>query len=188
MKKKTTAKDQNGKSLIDAAREGDNISTLRDILFGNKIAEYEKRFKDLEDRVSREMNGIRKEVDRLYKSLESFFKDQLKSLTDRFKEEQEERQTSDKRIREEIDSLMKKFTGHKEENADAHRDLRQLLLDQDKRLSDEIQQLKREINTSLDSKSTGLEEKKVDRLALADLLTEMALQLGQGSEGPGDEE
>lgn len=181
-------KEKNGKSLIEAAKEGDNISTLRDILFGNKIAEYEKRFKDLEDHLSKEITSIREEVDRLFKSLENFFKEELNALASQFKEEQEERQTSDKRIREDIENITQKFSGHKEENSGAHRDLRQLLLDQHKNLSDEIQQLKREITHALDHKSSGLDQKKVDRLALADLLTEMALQLGRdtGQQGAGD--
>jgi gas vesicle protein len=188
VEKKKGAKVKEGKDLIDVAKEGDNISTLREILFGNKIAEYEKRFKDLEEHLSKEITSIREEVDRLFKSLENFFKDELNALSARFKEEQEERQTSDKRIREDIDNITQKFTSHKEENSDAHRDLRQLLLDRHKELSDDMQQLKREMQSSLDNKSTDLDGRKVDRLALADLLTEMALQLGRESGGQGDEQ
>ena len=170
-------KEKNEKSLIEAAREGDNISTLRDILFGNKIEEYEKRFKDLEDHINQEMTGIRGEVNRLYTSLEQFVRDEQKSVSHRLKEEQDERGTAVHRIHEDIDSISKKFTTHKEENADGHRDLRQMLLEQHKKLSDELQQLKRELTTTMENKSSGLDNKKVNRLALADLLTEMALQL-----------
>ncbi|MCP4217885.1 MAG: hypothetical protein GY765_24800 [bacterium] len=182
--KEKTVKKQNEKNLINAAREGDNITTLRDILFGNKIAEYEKRFTDLEAHVTCEMGNIREEVDRLYKSLEQFVKCEQKNLSERLKDEQEERATVDHRIHEDIDSMSKKFTAHREENADGHRDLRQLLLEQHKKLSDEIQQLKRELTKTMDNKSSNLDEKKVNRLALADLLTKMALQLSLESDSP----
>jgi hypothetical protein len=186
--KKKSTNVKNNKSLIEAAREGDNISTLRDILFGNKIAEYEKRFKDLEDRITQEVSGLREETERLYNSLESFIKDEQKALSERHKEEQEDRETADRRMREELESFGKKLTAHKEENADAHRDLRQLLLEQNKSLSDESQHLRRELTGALEHKIAELQEKKVNRLALADLLTEMAMQLGQEPGEPGDEQ
>jgi deoxyribodipyrimidine photolyase len=185
--KKKGLKEKNEQNLIDASREVDNISTLRDILFGNKITEYEKRFKDLEDHMNLEMGNIREEVNRLYKSLEQFVKDEQKNLSERLREEQEERDTADHRIREDIDSMSKKSTAHKKENADGHRDLRQLLLEQHKKLSDELQQLKRELTTTIDNKSSILDDKKVNRLALADLLTELALQLSKESESSSEQ-
>jgi len=170
---------ENKQDAGDVIREGDNISTLREILFGNKVAEFEKRFDTLEKHLDRELSGIRNDVDKLYKTLESFFKDENKSLLDRLKTEQEDRQDSEKSIRENIDAVGKKLSVHKEETADSQRELRKQLLDQNKTLTDEIHQLKRDLQTALDHKSLSLDEKKVDRLALADMLSKVAIQLGK---------
>lgn len=184
---KKTKKEKGGKLNTDLPKESENISTLRDILFGKKIAEFEKRFEDQGQHLDHEITGIRDETVRLYNSLENFVKDEQKAQSERFKEEQEERLVSDKRIREDIDALSDKLTAFKEESATTHRELRQLILDQNKKLSEELQQLKRELNTALEAKSTTLDDKKVSRLALADLLTEMASQLGgESATGPAD--
>ncbi len=70
-------------------------------------------------------------------------------------------------------------SSHKEESSNTHGDIRKSILDQNKSLSDEIKELKRELHAALEDKNAALEEKKVNRLALADLFTEMALQLGR---------
>jgi seryl-tRNA synthetase len=169
-------------------KDDDNISTIREILFGKKITQFEKRFDDLEQHLNREMAALRQEVERLYKTLENFVKSEQKSLLDSLKEEQKERLEADQRIRGDIEALAKKVTSHKEETADAQRDLRQLLLDRHKELADEIQRLKKELLAALETRSAALEEKKVSRFDLADLLTEMALKLGvEPPESPGEQ-
>jgi seryl-tRNA synthetase len=169
-------------------KDDDNISTIREILFGNKITQFEKRFEELEKHLNQEMSALRQEVERLYKNLEGFIKSEQKSLLDSFKAEQKERLETDRRIREDLEALAKKLAGHKEETADAQRDLRQLLLDRHKELADEIQHLKKELHSTLEARTAALEEKKVSRFDLADLLTEMALKLGLESPGtPGEQ-
>jgi hypothetical protein len=160
-------------------KKEDSISTVREILFGNKIHEFEKRFEDLEKHLDHETGNIREEVDRLYKLLENLVKTEQKALQDSFKEEQEKRLNAEKRLREDIDMLSKQLTDHKEATADTLRDIRQLILDQHKNLSEDIQRFKKELHSTLETKAAGLEERKVSRLGLADLLTEVALQLGK---------
>ena len=169
-------------------KDDDNISTIREILFGNKITQFEKRFEDLEQHLNHEMAALRQEVERLYNTLETFVKSEQKSLLGSFKEEQKERLEADQRIRGDIEALAKKVATHKEETADAQRNLRQLLQDRHKELSDEIQRLKKEILSLLETRFAAMEEKKVSRFDLADLLTEMALTLGvEPPESPGEQ-
>lgn len=164
--------------------EKESISTLRDILFGAKTAEFEKRFDALEKYLNQEIANMREEMNKLFHSLEDFFKEEIKSLNGRLKEEQEDRENAEKNIRDDMDKLSKKVSTHKEENADAHRELRQLILDRQKELSRDVQQMKKELQTLLEEKIDALEEKKTDRVALADMLSEIAAQLGKTPSNP----
>ena len=64
-----------------------------------------------------------------------------------------------------------------DQSARAQRDFRQQLLEQQQRLTDEIQQKHAELLGTLSRESGELRDEKADRAALASLFTEMAMRL-----------
>ncbi len=64
-----------------------------------------------------------------------------------------------------------------EQNTKAQRDLRQNILQESKRLGDEIEQKHTDLSAALERESQELRAILTDRLALADLFTEVAMRL-----------
>jgi hypothetical protein len=158
-----------------------NVDKIRDILFGSQMRDYEKRFARFEERLMKESADLREDVKRRIASLETFIKSEVEALSDRQKSEQSERQEALKELGRELkDSTRaaeKKAGQIEEQLAKGQRDLRQNLLEECKRLSEEMEQKHKEVTNSLDRESQELRSAMTDRLALADLLTEVALRL-----------
>ena len=71
----------------------------------------------------------------------------------------------------------KKATQIEEQMAKGQRELRQNVLEEGKRLGEEMEQKHKEVTNALERESQELRGAMTDRLALADLLTEVALRL-----------
>lgn len=160
---------------------GGNIDKIRDILFGTQMREYDKKFQRLEARMLKEFSGVRQETKDRMDSLEAFMKQEIETLSGRLRSEQNDRTRTDKEIMTELKDtgkmLEQKITELDELNAKAQRDLRQQLLEQSKSLRDMMQQRYEELNQALDRATRELRGEKVDRAALANLFTELAMRL-----------
>jgi hypothetical protein len=160
---------------------GGNIDKIRDIIFGNQMRDYEKRFVRLEERLMKESADLRAEVKSRLEQLENHGRTELQMLTDRLKNEQEERLAADQDLTRGLHELGK--TGEKkiaqldEQTVKSARDLRQQLLDQAKQLSDDIRHKFDDLAATIEREATELRGDKTDRTALAGLFTEMALRL-----------
>lgn len=160
---------------------GGNIDKIRDILFGTQMREYDKKFQRLELRMLKEISGVRQETKDRMDTLENFVKQEIDTLSGRLKTEQNDRMRTDKEILTELKDTSKlleqKISELDEQNAKAQRELRQQILEQSKNLRETVQQRYEEISQALDRATRELRGEKVDRAALASLLTEMAMRL-----------
>jgi hypothetical protein len=131
--------DRSGSAAIIELPGGGNIDKIRDIIFGNQMRDYEKRFVRLEERLLKDSIELREEVKRRLAQLESHGIKELETLADRLKNEQAERAGAHQELTREVRELGKasdkKIAQLDEQAINGARDLRQQLLDQAKQLS-----------------------------------------------------
>ena len=171
--------DSNGGS--EAA--GASVDKIRDILFGSQIKNYETRFARLEDTFARETADLKETMRRRFESVETFFRKEADSLSARLKAEKEERTESLKSIARDLkstsDALSKKILELENKTAEDHSGLRQELMQESRKLLEEIRQKSDSLTALVEKRSGELREQKLDRAALASLLTEVAIQLSE---------
>jgi len=190
---KAAATESNNKSQPSAAElaEGGSIDKIRDILFGSQSRDFEKKVARLEERLTKESVDLRDEIKRRFDSLESYAKKELESLGDRLKTEQSERlevlKELSREVKETSKSLEKKVAQLDDQAVKSQRELRQQILDQSKSLADEIRQKYESLGAVLDREAQDLRKEKIDRTALADLFTELAMRLNDEFKLPGRE-
>jgi DNA anti-recombination protein RmuC len=174
------------------AAGGASIDKVRDILFGGQMREFERRFARLEERLLKETTDLKAHLKSRLDALESFAKKESESLTDQIKAEHEARADSIGTLSRELKDATKTFerraTAADDQQAKSQRELRQQILEQSQRLSDEIRKRTDEMLAALGQEAQQLRTDKADRANLAALLTEMALRLTGDFQLPGGED
>jgi uncharacterized protein YoxC len=162
-----------------------SVDKIRDILFGNQIRDFDRRFSQMEERMVKATVDLRDEIQKRMEALELFFKKELESLKHRLKSESEERSDGDNRLNDEMktaSSTLKKTIAQVEEKlSESATELRQQILEQTKSLTAEIQSKSEQAAESLHSSTHALDETKIDRSALAEYFIEMAMHLSNRS-------
>lgn len=165
--------------------ETGNLDKIRDILFGNQVRDYEQRFTRLEEHLIKECSNLRDDTKKRLDSLEAYIKNEVDSLTTRLRSEQTERQEAVTGINQEIQNLAtaleRKIAQLDEQTSQNQRDLRQQILDQSKRLDDDLQQNHTELLAALEREAKELQTQKTDRSSLARLFADLAIRLDQES-------
>jgi DNA anti-recombination protein RmuC len=170
----------NGKAAGDEPGTA-NLDKVRDILFGAQVRDADRRFAKLEERIAKETADLKEDVRRRLGVLEQFVKHEVESLADRLTTEHEARTDANKdlsrELREASKASEKKFGQVDDHIARVQRDLRQQLLETHQKISDEIRQQAQDQLARLARESSELRNDKVDRGALAAMLTEIAMRL-----------
>ena len=171
-----------------AAREGGadvlgggNLDQVREILFGAQSRGLEKRLARLEEELPKRAAEIREEIKRGLASLETYARTEIDSLNDRLRAEGKERGKSQEGFAAKLDDnakgLRKEVAELGDRSTAAQRELRQQLLDQAKRLNDEIQRRTDDLAATLVRAVEELRSEKADRKAVAGILHEVAMRL-----------
>jgi seryl-tRNA synthetase len=170
----------------------ENVDRIREILFGSQMREYGQRFSQLEERLLRETSELKTEVRRRLDSLEAYTRQEVDALSDRLKTERNERtQTVDRVFREATDAtraLERRLNQSDEQVSKDLRELRQLMLERHRTLSDELTQCVSKSELLQNRRLEELRANAVDRIALASLLAEVALRIRGESLVPGVED
>lgn len=180
--KEMTSESQAKTSIRPEMLEGaGNIEKIRDILFGSQVREFDKRFARLEDRLQKEVSNLNEELRKRFDSLESFIKKEVEFLSDRQKTEQDDRSRGLQELAKEmkdIAALLEKKLAQSDEQFNKRvRELHDALLEQSKKLSEEIRQKYEDLANTLDREAQELQNDKVDRSKLSEILMEMAMRL-----------
>lgn len=158
-----------------------NLEKVRDLLFGNQVREFEKKFNRLEERLLKECSTLRDDTKKRLDSLEMYITQEAESLTEGLKTEQIERDEAVKdlgqNLKDTTKSLEKKVSQLDEQTSQKQRELRQQILDQSKSLDDDMRQKYEAIMTVIERETQELRTDKTDRSTLAALLTQLAMQL-----------
>ena len=161
---------------------GGSVDKIRDILFGSQMKEYDKKFSRLEELLLKKVSNIRDETVKRVDSLELFIKKEVESLDRRLRTEKADRSEKEKEfsggLEEIAKSLEKKIAQLSEFTGRGEKELRQQILEQSKTLRDEIRQMSEEMAISLERAVEELRNDKIDNTTLSNLLTEMAMRLG----------
>ena len=170
---------------------GASLEKVRDILFGVQMRDYDKRFLRLEERLAKDITDLKDDIKKRLAALEGYLKKEVESLEERIKTEQESRAEQMKEVSREIKdnakAFEKKTSSLDDQLAKTQKDLRQQILDLNKRLTDEIHEKTEEVLAALAKESQELRSEKTDRTALASLLTEVAMRLSNEFKLPGTE-
>lgn len=158
-----------------------NLDQVREILFGAQSRGVEKRVARLEEELPKRIAEMREELKRGIATLEAYARHEIDSLNERLRAESKERNAGDEELSKRLDesgkALRKEISGLDERSTAAQRDLRQQLLDQAKRLDDEIQRRSDDLAAALARAVEELRSEKADRKAVAGILHEVAMRL-----------
>jgi hypothetical protein len=178
--------------LVADPAGGASLDKVRDILFGVQMRDYERRFARLEERLLKDTSDLKDEVKKRIDALDQYIRSETGSLGDRLKTEREERvevaAEGMRELRESSRAHEKRSAQLDEQLSKSQRDLREQILDQHRRLSEEIRQKVDDVLASLAREAETLRADKTDRATLASLLTEMAMRLTDELRIPGAED
>ena len=182
-----TSGTQGGQAVSPSPTE--NVDRIREILFGSQMREYEQRFVQLEERLLRETTELKSDLRRRVDSLEAYARQEAASLSDRLNTERgERREVQDRASRDLAETtrgLERRVTQTDEQMSKDLRDLRQFMLDQIRSLAEELTQCLGKAELLQNRRLDELRTNSMDRLALADLLAEVALRIRGEFQVPG---
>ncbi len=158
-----------------------NLDQVREILFGPQSRGTEKRLARLEEDLPKRLAEIRDELKRALGNLEAYARAEIDSINERLQAEAAERDSGDQaaatRLDEAARGLRKEVAQLGERSAAAQREMRQQLLDQAKRVDEEIQHRSDDLVAALGRAVEELRTEKADRKAVAGILHEVAMRL-----------
>ena len=162
------------------AEEAD-VGRIRDIIFGNQMRDYERRFGDLFSQLEAETNRIKTDVERRLDKFEAFIRTEFEQLNNGISKERADRVESVEQVERSIVSHQKsagdKLSRLDEQFTKSSAEIRKLMHDQITELSLLASKLHEESGSRLKSESERLRQDKVGRADLAELLNEVALRL-----------
>jgi hypothetical protein len=171
---------------------GANLDKVRDILFGAAMRDVERRFGRLEERLAKDTSDLRAELRQRLDTLESYLKSEVESLAGTIRAERDSRgdavTTVTNELRETGRTFERRASALDEQLAKGQRELRQQLLDQSHRLTEDLRLKMEDVLATIARESQELRSDKTDRRALASLLTEMAMRLTNEFQMPGAED
>jgi hypothetical protein len=163
--------------------EAVGVDKIRDLLFGNQMQDYDRRFSMLEERFLQRFREIESETARNLGSFESSAKKQMESLAAQLREEKDLRTDADKEIdrthREHNDTVEKRLRSISEQLSKLERDQADRLTQEVQSLRDEIKRRNEDLQHTIEKMFAELSNVKTDRNLLASLFLEIARCLNQ---------
>jgi chromosome segregation ATPase len=159
------------------------VDKIRDLLFGNQMQDYDRRFSKLEERFLLRFKEIEAETARSLSAHDSNSKKQVDSLAGQLREEKDLRADADKEIerslREQVQLLEKRLRALSDQVGQLERDLTDRLTHEVQSLHDEIKRRNDETHQTIEKMFSELSHVKTDRNLLAGLFVEVAKCLNQ---------
>ena len=159
------------------------VDKIRDLLFGNQMQDYDRRFSMLEERFLQRFRDIESETARNLSSFESSAKKQMESLAAQLREEKDLRTDADKEMertqREHNDTVEKRLRSTSEHVSRLERDQADRLTQEVQSLREEIKRKHEDLQHTLEKMFAELSNVKTDRNLLAGLFVEIARCLNQ---------
>jgi uncharacterized protein YydD (DUF2326 family) len=165
-----------------------SMEKIRDILFGNQVRDFERRFSQMEEHLNRYTAALRDELTNRLEALERFFKEELETLKGRIKKEADKCAEAGKRLNDDMRSSSVELTSAiqqvEDKLSERSTELRQQILQQSKELIGTIQSKQEQADRSLAQVAERLDGSKLDRASLAEYLVDIAMRLSDHQEIP----
>jgi hypothetical protein len=180
MDTKVAAKTENStEEALQSTQE--SLDQVRDILFGSQLRDQDRRFHQIDEKVTAELGTFRDEIRKSVATLESFFKTELHALASRITVESSQRNDGVASLKNELaatsTALDKHLTQIDAQHAEAESDLRGLVADQSAAIREDLKATHAELSALVEKLAADLRGSKTDRATLANLFTEMAGRL-----------
>ncbi len=172
-----------GGNAILSATETVGVDKIRDLLFGNQMQDYDRRFSKLEERFSQRFKDVEAESARTLSAFESNAKKQVDSLASQFREEKDQRADGDKELerslREQTQALEKRMRSMSDQLSQLERDIADRLTQELQAVHDEIKRKNEDMRMLIEKMFGEVSSVKTDRNLLAGLFMEVAKCLSQ---------
>jgi chromosome segregation ATPase len=159
------------------------VDKIRDLLFGNQMQDYDRRFSKLEERLHQRFKEIETDTARNLSAFEANSKKQIDSVANQLREEKDTRSDADKEmertLREQNQSLEKRLRSLSDQLNQLERDMADRLTQEAQALRDEIKRRNEDTQHTLEKMFAELGNVKTDRNLLAGLFVEVAKCLNQ---------
>lgn len=159
------------------SKEAESISKIRDILFGNNLTELEKRFTKTESFLREEISSLDEKLVQYIEEFKKATKSELDEHDDRLRILKSESQTGIENLQEEMNQLQVLVKQHDEKLISEIQSMKNWLSEQNDKLIQQQKKQLTELKTQMFSLIDDLRQAKLDRSALAVLLSEIAVQL-----------
>ncbi|MBN1419280.1 MAG: hypothetical protein JXP34_10915 [Planctomycetes bacterium] len=174
----------NGKMRESSGETQDarSLEKVREILIGAHVRDIDKRFSEMEKRLAGEVARMAEDAKGRFERLEAVLREGIQSVSERLAAEEGSRKEAlADQSREMSETLESRFAELSGRLAEAEEGLRRQTQAESERLSDEIRRSAEEASEALRQAVAELSEEKTDRGALADLLSEAADRIRQGT-------
>lgn len=168
-----------------SSSEAPGVDKIRELLFGNQMQDYDRRFEVIEQRFQQKMRDLEAESARALQSVESSIKKQLESIASQIRQEQDLRADADKELgrglREQIQALEKHLGKVADQLASLDREFTERLGHESQTLREDIRHRNEDTRATIERMFSELSNVKTDRNLLAGLFVEIARCLNQDS-------
>jgi len=158
-----------------------NVDKIREILFGGQMRDYEQRFQDLENRLTRNIELMSSNFEKRVDRLDAFAKREIEKLVEQLKDERKARREDGKQGAKEYKELTQQveswYAELEEQIGSETQDLRGTLQEQGEELAGMIHDTHEQLSKNLAAETRSLADDKLAREDMAALLTEVALRL-----------
>jgi hypothetical protein len=165
------------------AADAPGVDKIRELLFGNQMQDYDRRFAVLEERFQLKLREQEAEFARNLANIESLIKKQLDSIAGQVRQEQDLRAEADKDLgrvlREQIQALEKRLSQTSDQLASVEREFTERVGEESQTLRDEMRRRNEDARTTIERMFAELSNVKTDRNLLAGLFVEIARCLNQ---------
>ena len=184
-KKKTNSakKPQAKKTTSPAAEEADveSVDKIRDILFGNQMREFDRKYAQLEQGIAGDIESLRKENALQIESLQTFIESEIAILSSKLLGEEklriEEMDNLDGELKKSVKQIDSKIADVSKSLDDQSSSINQKILKQSQDFNAEMSSQIEQTRKRMDGNKQELSSGKVDKAALAEMLNSLAMQI-----------
>jgi len=163
--------------------EQDNVDKIRDILFGNQMRDFDRKFSQLEDRIASDLAAMRKENANQMDSLQAYVDSEVEILTSKLSSEEKSRidelSELDDALKKNVKQIEQKIAETVKTIDKQSREINQKILKQSQDFNGELISQMEQTRKRMDDYRQELSRGKVDKTTLAEMLNSLAMQLNQ---------
>jgi Mg2+ and Co2+ transporter CorA len=166
-----------------AGADAPGVDKIRELLFGNQMQDYDRRFAVMEDHFAQKLRDLEGETARSLTGYETSLKKQLESIVAQARNDKdvlgEADKTLERSLRENIASLEKRLSQTADHLGKIEREFMERLERSTQQLRDEIRKRGEDTHATMQRMFSELSNVKTDRNLLAGLFVEIARVLNQ---------